>query len=114
MMNEFLYQNEPARSRAGRPDAGPAWGLLSQNLTGYDWHGGFYAAPVAARRGPRATGGWSRRATRELAKLSARERRDARLPEPRRRPVARDALWQRVATWAMARVPGDPCPDGTC
>lgn len=114
-MNEIL-RTDGGVPTTGRPTPSAAWRLLSESFTGFDWHGGFYAAPgkAAPRPAPRRTGlkRWvaARRAARELAQLTSRERADARLPRvSSQRPVpGREALHERVAAWAFSRTPGDP------
>lgn len=112
MVNKILQQSRH-RPMFGRPAPDAAWRLLGHGMTGYDWHGGYYAAPrwtpaPAERRR-------ARRDARELEYLGAHVRRDAGLPEQPARPrVSQDTLWQRVASWAQSRVPGDPCPDRGC
>ena len=119
MMNEFL-QRDVQPGRSGRPTPDAAWGLLSESLTGYDWHGGFYAAPShrAAAQGSigRGLGAWlrARRAAREVATLGPRERSDARLPLAPRQPAVHDTLWERAAAWAASRAPGGPCIGAPC
>lgn len=113
MMNETLEYSS-RRAAVGRPTPDAAWGLLSHSITGYDWHGGYYAAPATGGRRRVGLLRWlrNRRAAHEVAQLSARERRDVRLPEPARRPPGRDHFWERVASWAGSRTPGNPCPEG--
>lgn len=99
-MNNFSGQ-EWVYSATGRPATAPAWGLLTESMTGYDWHGGFYAAPQASAP-TRRTG---RREAAELKHLSARDRRDAGLPvnPPQRRRLS---LGDRMAAWGYTLVPG--------
>lgn len=116
MMSELLV-TDPRNTTTGRPTPTAGWSLLSQGLTGYDWHGGFYAAPQVHRPAARrslVTRLRERRAARELRGLTARERVDARLPQPTSAPRQRETLWERAAAWASARTPGGPCPDGAC
>jgi hypothetical protein len=116
MMSELFVTNS-GDTPTGRPTPTAGWSLLSQGLTGYDWHGGFYAAPAAPRPAPRRSlvaRLRERRAARELRGLTARERADARLPQATGAPRQRETLWERAAAWASARTPGGPCPDGAC
>jgi len=128
MMNENLARNQQ-RSTAGRLAPDPAWSLLGHAFTGYDWHGGVCAHAVERRRPERRSSGrfgpvtalrrlaarW--RTRRELRYLGADVRADAGLaavPADTARPMAADAFWQQVASWAHGRVPGDPTPGRPC
>jgi len=119
MMNEILQSDSDLRT-TGRPTPDAAWGLLSESLTGFDWHGGYYAPPRTPVLGSRVAGrglrGWlrARRAANEIDGMSARERQDARLPVQPRRLVAREPLWERVAAWAAVRNPARPCVHKPC
>ncbi len=82
----------------------PVLGRTARLFTGYDWSAtaarGVPARHEACVLDPAAGGAVARRAWR------ARVEAVRRAPSPQRKA---DTLHQRVAGWAHARAPGDPC-----
>lgn len=79
-------------------------------FTGYDWTGTARATtPVAQAKhalDPVADAREARRAWKQQRAIEGRRAMTARR--------ATDALHERVAAWAHARVPGDPCIGAGC
>lgn len=97
MMKQDLKRTQAALAHAG------------YIFTGYDWTGtARAAAPVAQMKYALDTITDARQARRAWKQRAVEVRRAA---TPRR---ATDALHERVAAWAHARVPGDPCIGAGC
>lgn len=97
-MKQDLKQTQVALARAG------------YLFTGYDWTGtGRAAAPAAHTEHVLGTAADAREARRAWKRQRAIEARRAAARRP-----ATDALHERVAAWAHARVPGDPCIHAGC
>ena len=89
-------------------------------FTGYDWTGsGRSAAPVErteylldpVARARAAQRAWKRQQI-EAQRVRKQQATDARRAAADRRSM--DAIRERVAVWAHARVPGDPCIGQGC
>lgn len=98
MMKQNLKRTQAALAHAGYV------------FTGYDWTGtARVAAPVEQMEYALGTAADAREARRAW--------KQQRVLEARRAAAARrttDALHERVAAWAHARVPGDPCISAGC
>lgn len=97
MMKQYLKRTQAALAHAG------------YIFTGYDWTGAARTARPATQSefalDPATDAREARRTWRQRAV-------EARHAAARRRTT--DALHERVAAWAHARVPGDPCIHAGC
>ncbi len=97
MMKQDLKRTQAALAHAG------------YLFTGYDWTGTARAAAPVAQASEALDPVADAREARLAWKQRAVESR--RVATARRAP---DALHERVAAWAHARVPGDPCIGAGC